>query len=349
MGSNERHQQFAADMELAGYEVHDYRGRNFYSGPAVKVDHVELQDVIQATSVPLQWDRFGETGLVIYPISREGERPRTTKEQVNMAQDLARLNSLTKYPSIPTYHALGERGVLLDRQVEFDGDVFVTEKVDGSNGRIVLLPHNDWLIGSREEWLTAKGDRIPNPALGMVEVLSPVAAWLSSAGAYGDESGSTARTFYFEVYGSKHFPAWKAYGIGTPAVRLFDISVAPLDLLARVPEWISRWREDGGQQFMREQELQETEAELGLKLTPRLSKVDGKDIPISIEDTHAWLKATLPMTRASIEIGGTGKPKGVVVRAHDRSRIAKVRFEDYERTAKRATADKGTRSRATQP
>jgi hypothetical protein len=67
MGSNERHQQFTADMELAGYEVRDYQGRFYYSGPAVEVDRNELQDVIRATSVPLQWDSMGKTGLIVYP------------------------------------------------------------------------------------------------------------------------------------------------------------------------------------------------------------------------------------------------------------------------------------------
>jgi arginine/ornithine N-succinyltransferase beta subunit len=67
MGSNEHHQQFAADMEETGYEVRDYQGRFYYSGPAVEVDRDELQDVIRATSVPLQWDNMGKTNLVVYP------------------------------------------------------------------------------------------------------------------------------------------------------------------------------------------------------------------------------------------------------------------------------------------
>jgi hypothetical protein len=33
MTKAERHQLFRDDMEKAGYEVQDYRGRNFYVGP----------------------------------------------------------------------------------------------------------------------------------------------------------------------------------------------------------------------------------------------------------------------------------------------------------------------------
>jgi len=55
--------------------------------------------------------------------------------------DLAKLNSLTKYPSILTYHALGDKGILQETvQVPFDGRVIGTEKVDGTNRRSGLEP-----------------------------------------------------------------------------------------------------------------------------------------------------------------------------------------------------------------
>ena len=54
--------------------------------------------------------------------------------------DLRKLNSATKYPSIPTYHALGERGMLLDEHASFDGQsILATEKVDGTNSRTIRL------------------------------------------------------------------------------------------------------------------------------------------------------------------------------------------------------------------
>jgi hypothetical protein len=54
--------------------------------------------------------------------------------------DLTALNSLTKYPSIPTYHTLDSgNGGLLDETVPFSGEVIGSEKVDGTNSRIISL------------------------------------------------------------------------------------------------------------------------------------------------------------------------------------------------------------------
>lgn len=90
--------------------------------------------------------------------------------------DLKKLNSLTKYPSIPTYHALGERGKLSETiQVNFANQFIIgTEKIDGTNARIICFS-DGYVIGSREELLYAKGDLIGNPAMGIVEALKPLA------------------------------------------------------------------------------------------------------------------------------------------------------------------------------
>lgn len=67
MTKEQQYKQFTEDMKEAGYEVEPYQGRFFYEGPAVKVDASELQDVIKATDVKLQWDTLGKSGLIIYP------------------------------------------------------------------------------------------------------------------------------------------------------------------------------------------------------------------------------------------------------------------------------------------
>ncbi len=58
---------FARDMAKVGHEVEAYQGRWFYDGPAVFIEDTQLQDVIRATSVQLQWDELGKTGLIVYP------------------------------------------------------------------------------------------------------------------------------------------------------------------------------------------------------------------------------------------------------------------------------------------
>lgn len=63
------YQQFRKDMEEAGYEIKEYRGRYFYRGPAVFTNEREgptLQDVIRATNVRLQWDHLA-FDWVVYP------------------------------------------------------------------------------------------------------------------------------------------------------------------------------------------------------------------------------------------------------------------------------------------
>ena len=67
MSKQEKYDKFTADLEEAGFEVRPYNGRFFYRGPAVRIEQDELQDVIRATTVKLQWDDMGK-GLIVYPI-----------------------------------------------------------------------------------------------------------------------------------------------------------------------------------------------------------------------------------------------------------------------------------------
>ncbi|MBO0861648.1 MAG: hypothetical protein J2P21_24810 [Chloracidobacterium sp.] len=61
--------------------------------------------------------------------------------------DLAKLNSLTKYLSILTYHALDPgNGALLEEVTDFAGTVIGAEKVDGTNSRAIRLPDGLYLI-----------------------------------------------------------------------------------------------------------------------------------------------------------------------------------------------------------
>jgi hypothetical protein len=112
--------------------------------------------------------------------------------------NLRQLNSATKYPSIPTYH-LTERGELTAERVAFPGPVLVTEKVDGTNARIILTPDGEFVIGSRENLLAARGDLIGDPAMGIVEHLRATAETFVAA-------RSQVTVFYGELYGAKISP-----------------------------------------------------------------------------------------------------------------------------------------------
>lgn len=245
---------------------------------------------------------------------------------------LAALNTATKYPSIPTYHALDPKnGSLLEEATAFNGDVILTEKVDGTNGRVILFPDGDFFIGSREELLYARGDRIGNPALGIVDALEPLADRLKPR----DEHRQIL-VFFLEVYGHKIGGAAKQYtGQGAVGFRLFDIAC----LLPDVLEWdraqISAWRDNGGQRFCDEATLQRAADAESIELTPRLVTIPAAELPAGVEDMAGFLAGRLPVTRVALDDRAGGQPEGIVLRTVDRRVIAKARFQDYARTLKR--------------
>lgn len=248
--------------------------------------------------------------------------------------NLKAINSMTKYPSIPTYHNLDPRdGGLLDETVPFTGPVIGTEKIDGTNSRIILLPDGTYLLGSREELLYAQGDLIGNPALGIIDALRPIADNLANT-----ENGQIV-VHYLEVYGGKVTGASKQYTGGGKSVgyRLFDIAVVDnyIELLGWDSQRVAGWRDGGGQQFLNERALSQAAAATGLELTPRLFEVNATDLPTDIDKTKAFLDERLPETLAALDGGAAGRAEGIVLRTPTRKTIAKARFQDYERTLKR--------------
>ena len=247
--------------------------------------------------------------------------------------DLRKLNSLTKYPSIPTYHLLGQKGLLTNDVVPLrDVELVVTEKVDGTNGRILLMPDNCYIIGSREELLWAKGDLIVNPMLGIADTLKEVAPRLTKvAQRLQDFLGQQAITpFYLEVYGGNISKASKQYTSDRSlGFRLFDINTVTIDKLDHELESYSGWRERGGQPFVHEATLAEATVAPWIGLTPRIHI--RAPLPTSIEGTYEWLRSHIQKTQVALDDKAGGKPEGLVVRSYDRSKIVKLRLEDYER------------------
>lgn len=248
--------------------------------------------------------------------------------------NLRALNSLTKYPSIPTYHELEPRnGGLLDNPVQFDGQVILTEKLDGTNVRIILLPDGTYLLGSRENLLYAKGDLIGDPAQGIVEHLKPLAESL-----YLTPPDGAISVYYLELYGGKIGGQAKQYTTrGAVGWRMFDaFCLEDADEKLTWPsERISAWRESGGQPFGDEAALQVRAKDQGIELTPRLRTVHADWLPRTIDGMHELLKAQLPGTSVALDDSAKGGAEGIVLRTADRSVIAKARFQDYERTLKR--------------
>lgn len=251
--------------------------------------------------------------------------------------DIHRLNSMTKYPPILTYHTMGDRGVLGDDLLVSFGpneDVIVTEKIHGVNGRIVILPDGDWVIGSREELLTARGDRIPNPMLRIVEAMAPLAEEMLTT----LHNPDAIVVLFGEVYGGGTSDAWKQYGTREAlGVLFFDMIVLDVDVASQVyrmpREKIALWREHGNQPFASELAL----SGIGYPITPRVARLNGGDIPTKLESMPDWLSDFVPHTYAALDSDGLMGAEGVVVRTADRSKIAKIRYEDYQRTMRART------------
>jgi hypothetical protein len=252
------------------------------------------------------------------------------------------INSATKYPSIETYHNINlKNGALSDGDpMQFKGKVLATEKVDGSNARAIIMPNGDWFIGSREEITYAKGDRIVNPMGSIVPViLSLVNRMLglerSGLGTPGIE------TYYLEVYGHRIGGASKNYTKteGTYGARLFDASWAPMTVLHLQSEQISSWRQHGGQDWRDEHYLRWLSDYTEIELTPRVGEIPAEDMPITIDDTLAFLHTLLPRTYVGLDETANGAGEGIVFRSEDRTTIAKARFQDYNRTIRLREGD----------
>jgi hypothetical protein len=253
------------------------------------------------------------------------------------------LNSATKYPSIETYHTIDPTdGRLLEEATDFVGDVIATEKVDGTSGRVIVMPDGDWFIGSREEILYASGDRIENPALSIVPTLLEVVS-----GILGRERSGlgtpVVEVYFMEVYGYRIGGSAKQYTKtpGTTGCRLFDIARIPMSLLEMPRDAIARWRDRGGQRWEGERELQRAALETGIKIAPRLGTVYAGDLPSTLEDMQDFLLELAPETMVAIDPEHEGKAEGIVLRTEDRSIIRKARFQDYERTRNPQGKSKG--------
>lgn len=249
--------------------------------------------------------------------------------------NIRKLNSITKYPSIPTFHDMGDRGRLLPTHIDLSGKIWATEKIDGTNARIIMH-RNLCLIGERENFLTCLGDVIYNPSQGIVDTVLSVAnrvyeQYLKENEYYLKEKQDNVVVVFGEVFGNRETPRHKQYGSGkTPGFRVFDVAYVDLDdLLDLSVENISSWRQHGGQSFLNVDELSKFCNKYGLCKVPDVS-ID--NIPLSLEDTLKCLESAIPKSLSVIDDKGIGNPEGIVVRTFDRSKIAKIRFEDYRKT-----------------
>lgn len=242
-----------------------------------------------------------------------------------------KLNTLTKYPSILTLHAIGERGRLLNgltTPISSDDEMSATEKIDGTNVRI-LCYGDEHVFGSREFLLSHNDDLFFDPAQGIVESMRE----------FGFAFPKTEKllVIYGELYGGRVSSNSKWYGTDKVGFRLFDVvEFKNLDVLNLLLPHISSWREKEtetgivyGQNFLKADEIKQRFSQF--EMVP--------SVPFELGDmTHETimenLKKFIPSTNVAHSENALKRAEGVVIRNADRTKIVKLRFEDYERTLK---------------
>lgn len=254
------------------------------------------------------------------------------------------INSATKYPSILTYHALGKRGGMTKELCEGKSfpsvDVELTEKVDGTNSRCIMLG-NDYIIGSREDIVFAKGDRIINSV-----IVNPVRNGLETLIHNNEETNDLDRIIvvFGESYGHKIQDGSKVYCSHSQKqnYRVFDVISWTVDdfeqLANNVPlTSLASWRDNGNQPFMDTDRLKQFCCAHNIERTPIIATMNGQEIPTDVEQTLSWMEDMIPKSKAVLdETHGDenqkfARPEGLVIRTKDRSFIRKLRFEDYNK------------------
>ena len=286
----------------------------------------------------------------------------TSRARAAVAQALPQLNTLTKYPSILTLHALGEKGRLtaaLTTPAVLGQTLSATEKIDGTNARLLVFADGSYVVGSRENLLHVSGDLLFDPAQGIVEglrrlVLAQHPAHDLSRLAHRQPDGQPAAltVVYGEFYGGRVTAGSKHYGPpDLTGFRAFDVAAFPDEaslhqLLGREPHDLSLWREAEtpaglryGQPFLATDALAAYLAQAGLPAVPALAALalPATAEALSHEAVLTLLREQLPQTTAALHEAATpGKAEGIILRSADRRSIVKVRFEDYERTLKQS-------------
>lgn len=255
--------------------------------------------------------------------------------------DLRKLNSMTKYPSILTLLYQNNVGMLEDSLNVFFGKeepLYVTEKVDGTNARIILLPDENILFGGRETLLGRYKELLYDPSLSVVPTLTKI---VSESGLYKCIDTSLIRVIYGEVYGGAIGSSSRNYTDSKEQTgfRIFDISELSLptffDLNSVDLSRVSQWRENGGQSWNSVFEISTFTSSFHIETVPSVYNCLGEHIPTTIEDGMYFLQNSFKQSRAKISQGGLGEAEGVVIRNVDRSKICKMRFEDYTKTIRK--------------
>ena len=264
-----------------------------------------------------------------------------------------KINSITEYPSIMTYHKLGDKGSLLnelysENRFNKNEELEVTEKVDGTNMRLILT-NSDYFVGTRANIVYAKDDRIINEP--SVEVVLRDCKYLID-NFMGDRLlDDKVYVIYGEVYGYNICDGNKVYCSVADAAhrkfRVFDVRTYPClkleEILEKDIQEVSRFKSTNNDYWYDYDMLDAFCEQFQLERTPVRMRINESNLPTDFDKTYKWMldnfNDSLVVIGAPVEGKEYnlrfGKAEGVVIRNKDRSVISKLRFEDYERTIRR--------------
>ena len=232
----------------------------------------------------------------------------------------------------------------LNFKVPSKSDLIITEKIDGTNTRIIFFMNNgkvDYFIGSRQELVYAKDDRI---------FRDDNIAWLCNL--LTDRVVDTMKwnfdsqpvayvTIYGELYGNKITKGSKNYTSGNSlGFRLFDVGIITTgqeeEIAGMNESDISNWRKRFGPNWINYNNLDSFAMDLYVERVPEIDNdLINRDLNgISTDDMYNVM-SSFSASRATLDNDAIGKAEGIVLRNNDRSFIAKARFEDYESMFKR--------------
>jgi len=244
-----------------------------------------------------------------------------------------KVNTLTKYPSILTLHKLGKKGRLTD---EFTTDItgetmFASEKIDGTNVRLIFWG-DEFLIGSRKQILHYSRDLYWDDAMDIVNQFYELGLPVLEP--------DQLTIVFGELFGGKITTNSKNYGKEKHGYRMFDVAVFDdLSILEEPISAISQWRESTinssesealryGQPFVNLDALKQYNYE-------RVPSVEFTLDSLEHAAVLEALKRDIPSTNVALTATAKQGTEGIVLRNFDRSKIVKLRFEDYEKSLKR--------------
>lgn len=250
-----------------------------------------------------------------------------------------KVNSLTKYPSIATYHKLQPDGYTLFNEINVhfgSMGAYASEKLNGTNTRLIFYK-DSYVIGSREQLLYINSDLFYRNDETIVENVKSIAdKILVQRIDNGLNHKDNIVIVYGELFGGKIGNYAKNYGKSVE-FRVFDVvEIDNVKKKLKQPiENISHKREhekDGqiiyGHDFLNMKKLQDFCNYFDLHSVPTISFYRPDDIAKCLES----MKKVLPKTNCALDATAQLKPEGIVVRNFEGDIRAKLRFENYYKT-----------------